>query len=121
MLDTSRIEDAVPAVLCNVTTQLVPATPADRVHLITAQTHRNNFVQLQDAEKRLDALNEYMKVWRGVYKFGLTGQPSCVAPIVFVWKDLCGIGGRFDTYACPAMQVRAPASLRVCFLCTHAV
>lgn len=54
---------------------------------------------------------QYMKIWRGVYKFGLTGQPSSTAPIVFVWKDLCAIGGRFDTYACPAMQVQTNCSL----------
>lgn len=104
MLQTSGLEQAVPAVLCNVTSQLVPATAADRLHLITSQTHRNNFVQLQDAEKRLEALTEYLKVWRAVYRCGLTGQPSSTAPIVFVWKDLCGIGGRFDAYASPAMQ-----------------
>ena len=87
MLTTSGLEQNVPGVLCTVTSNLVPATPADRLHLLTAQTHRNNFVNLQDNEKRLEALMQYMKIWRGVYKFGLTGQPSSTAPIVFVWKD----------------------------------
>ena len=104
MLQTSGLEQAVPAVLCNVTSQLVPTTAADRLHLIASQTHRNNFVQLQDPEKRLEALTEYLKVWRAVYKCGLTGQFSSTAPVVFVWKDLCAIGGRFESYACPAMQ-----------------
>jgi len=104
MLQTSEAEQAVPAVLCSVTTLLVPATAADRLHLITAQTHRNNFAQLLDADKRLEALTEYLKVWRGVLKCGTTGQPSSTAPVIFMWKDVAGIGGRFDTYASPAMQ-----------------
>ena len=116
MLTTSNLEQAVPAVLCSVTANLVPATPADRLHLLSAQTYRNNFVNLKDNEKRLEALCEYIKIWRGVYKFGLTGQPSSTAPIVFVWKDLCAIGGRFDTYACPAMQVRTSCFLHAFLL-----
>ena len=115
MLTTSSLEQNVPGVLCTVTSNLVPAPPADRLHLLTAQTHRNNFVNLQDNEKRLEALMQYMKIWRGVYKFGLTGQPSSTAPIVFVWKDLCAIGGRFDMYACPAMQVRSSCSCILLF------
>lgn len=55
-------------------------------------------------EKKREALDAYMLIWRGVYKAAQCSLPSSHAPIIFTWNDQAGIGGRFDSYSFPCVQ-----------------
>lgn len=96
--------DTVSVLQCLALSQLVPSTTSARGLLISGQSHRVMFQQATDVDKKLDALQAYMPIWRAVYKAGQCSLPSSQAPIVFSWHDQAGIGGRFDVYSFPSMQ-----------------
>lgn len=89
---------------CAVLSQLVPSTTSTRSLLISGQSNRVMFQQATDVDKKKDALDAYLSVWRAVYKAGQCTLPSSKAPVVFTWNDQVGIGGRFDAYSFPSMQ-----------------